>query len=262
MYEARKTIKGIDTRFVFHKSGDHTYIADVYTAKKYRNIPEHSVVKIDTKNYLVQVNGQPVGAFLLALKQEKGRRRSKRSSSRKRRPRKEFVSVFKASPPKALVNKRKRNRIVEIVELDDNGTPEKYLPKVEPTYFDMIKGFLGLTLSASAFMLKVVQQCVSFVYYEIIDWGPLSLPIFGIVLNLWYPDVVATLGIWSFSFVVQPKKTLLSLFRNLVRDIVISDFGQYLPAFVMDNLAVDHVLFENSAFRILMVGASVLLETG
>lgn len=256
MYEARKKFKGIDTHFEIQQTGQHKYVAHVNTTKKHRNIPQHVMVEVDTKNHSVRLNGEPVGSFLLALKEEMGRKRSiKKSKRRGRRPKIEHVNMFKVFPPKNVGKKVGRKRLI-VVDDEDPEQIAKLFPKVEPTYFDMIKGFFGLVASASAWVLWVIQQCVSFIYYEIIDWGPLSLPIFAIVLGFFFPETIEQVGIFTFSFITQPKDTITKIIWEFVKEKFLMEIQRWVPAFDFSSIPINEVLYEGAKYRIVMKGVA------
>lgn len=253
---AHRVYKNVPTDFSLKKLNSQKYGIDVTTSGKYKGIPQIVHVIVDTKDKQVTINGQTVASFLTCHKKVKsGRKRSIKRVTQRRKPIKEMVSVVKVLPPKVRPGRR---RLIEVDE-DDEEAIRALLPKVEPTIFEYAKGLLGLAATGAGWIVWVIQQCLSFLYYEwLVYLGPFSLPLIGIAINIFLPQYsgyVERASMWVFSFVNQPGTVIINLITPLIMNIV----TKFVPSILTDNILpqASTIVYESATYQILFKAGTV-----
>jgi hypothetical protein len=180
------------------------------------NVSQPIEIDVSLKNHTVTVDGHKVADYVTCKEKEKrGTTSRKRTASRKRTG---FRSRSKS--------KQDGERIA-VVQMDVIG---KNAAIVQDTWFDQLKGFgkkigkygrnAGRALQYGVGWLTwVVTTTLSFLYYDIIDWGPFSLPVVGFLVSFFFPQyssIVEHSAVFIVSMINQPFQAITSFFPTLL----------------------------------------------
>jgi hypothetical protein len=198
-----KTFEGIRTRFEIISIGSKTSKILVYKG----NANEPIEIDIALNNHTISINGEKVANYLLCKKRPNRTIKSSRTK------------FGRKSSRRKSNNSKKDDEKVAIVQMDVVSKTEAI---IKDTWFNRFKKFgkiFGKGLyQGTGWITWVITNTLSFLYYDILDWGPLSLPIAGFVIRFVFPsysNYVEHSAIFIVSMINQPKQVLTSFFQKI-----------------------------------------------
>jgi len=196
-----RTFEGVKTRFEILNVGSKSSKILVYRG----NAKEPIELDISFQNHSISVDGEKVANYFVCKERDKRTGSSKKSSISKR---------------KRSKSKRGSEEHVALMQVDVLSDKNAI---VKDTWFTQMKRFgspFGRgVFGAAGWMSWVITKSLAFLYYEVIDWGPLSLPVIGFAINFFFPSYSAYVeysGVLVISMINQPRQALMSLFKTIV----------------------------------------------